>query len=113
MSCQGADAVLTHRGLEVNGVSSNITKRTRDRGVRAARSISQVLGRRLGVITVVVLADAASLEVQGQPPGVAVVPRGQLALWLVTRPMSLREEAMMRIWDIAMTPSTWTAPLRP
>jgi len=51
--------------------------------------------------------------VQGQPPGTAVVPRGQLALWLVTRPTSLGEEDMMQIWDVAMTPSTWTAPLRP
>lgn len=91
----------------VNGVKQPYVRNSRHEAARAAELLSDACGFSVHVEGVVVTVNAADIVVKSQPDGVSVVPRMQVAKWLLRHGDILEQSAIDSIYAVARRSTTW------
>jgi hypothetical protein len=93
--------------LMVNGQRQPYIRNARHEAARAAKLLSQVCGWSVPVEGVIVLVNAIEWTIKTPPKDVHVVPRRQIARWLLRRGDVLDAERQAEIFDAARRSTTW------
>lgn len=91
----------------VNGIKQPYVRNARHEAQRAARLLSEACGFLVHVEGLVVTVNADDVVVKAQPEGVSVVPRMQVARWLLRHGDVHTLEAIDAIHDVARRSTTW------
>jgi len=91
----------------VNGQRKPYVRNSRHEAARAAVLLSDACGFPVHVEGVVVTVNAADIVVKRQPDGVSVVPRMQVAKWLLRHGDILEQSTIDSIYAVARRSTTW------
>jgi hypothetical protein len=91
----------------VNGAKLPYVRNSRHEAARAAGLLSEACGFSVHVEGVLVTVNAADVVVKSQPDGISVVPRMQVAKWLLRHGDILEQSAIDSIYAVARQSSTW------
>lgn len=91
----------------VNGSKQSYIRNARHEAQRASRLLSEACGFQVHVEGLVVTVNAKSLTVKSQPEGVSVLPRMQLAKWLLRHGEILAEDTLDAIFEVARRSTVW------
>jgi hypothetical protein len=92
----------------VNGHRQPYIRNSRHEAARAARLLSAVVGLGVDVTGVVVPVNASDVTIKKAPDDVQVVPRRQVAKWLLGLPDQLSQDVIGQIFEVARRSTTWT-----
>lgn len=93
--------------LMVNGQRQPYIRNARHEAARAAKLLSEVCGWPVPVEGVIVLVNAVAWTVKTPPKDVHVVPRRQIARWLLQHGDVLDAERQAEVFDAARRSTTW------
>jgi hypothetical protein len=91
----------------VNGHRQPYIRNARHEAARAAKLLSEGCGRPVHVEGVVAVVNAVEVTIKSPSKDVTVVPRRQIAAWLVRHGEVLDESQRALIFDIARRSTTW------
>jgi hypothetical protein len=91
----------------VNGTKQHYIRNARHEAERASEILSAACGFPVHVEGVIVTVNAEDVVVKNQPAGVTVVPRMQVARWLLRHGGVLDEPTIEAIFDVARRSTTW------
>lgn len=91
----------------VNGVKQPYVRNSRHEAARTAELLSDACGFSIHVEGVVVTVNAADITIKSQPDGVSVVPRMQVAKWLLSHGDILEQSTIDSIYAVARRSTTW------
>lgn len=91
----------------VNGSKQSYIRNGRHEAQRASRLLSEACGFPVHVEGLVVTVNAKSVTVKSQPEGVSVLPRMQLAKWLLRHGDIHTEEVVDAIFEVARRSTVW------
>lgn len=91
----------------VNGVKQPYIRNSRHEAQRAADLLTSACGLPVLVEGVVVTVNASDVLVKSQPDGVSVVPRMQVAKWLLRHGDILDQSKVDSIYAVARRSTTW------
>ena len=93
--------------LLVNGQRQPYVRNARHEAVRAGRLLSEVCGFPVLVEGLIVIVNAIEWDIKTQPRDVHVVPRRQVARWLLQHGDVLDADRQAAIFDAARRSTTW------
>ena len=91
----------------VNGAKQPYVRNARHEAERAARLLTDLCGFPVHVEGLIVTVNASDVVVKAQPDGVSVVPRMQVAKWLLRHGDIHGEETVEAIYELARRSTTW------
>ncbi len=91
----------------VNGNKQPYIRNSRHEAARAAKLLTAACGFPVHVEGLIVTVNADDVVIKNAPDGVGVVPRMQVAKWLLRHGDILTEEALDVIFDVARRSTTW------
>lgn len=91
----------------VNGQKLQHVRNSVHEAVRAARLLSQAVGRPVAVAALLVVVDPAKLTIKEKPEGVEVIDSRSLQRWFAQQPQRLQAEDVRRISEAANAPAVW------
>lgn len=91
----------------INGTRVPYVRNSRHEAARAAKLLSEVVGFPVRVEGLIVTVNAADVVVKNQPDGVSVVPRMQVAKWLLRHGDIYSLEALDALFEAARRSTTW------
>ena len=91
----------------VDGHKQTYVRNSRFEAARAAELLTAVVGFAVTVEGLIVTVNAADVVVKSQPTGVHVVPRMQVAQWLLRLGDILDQERIDAVYDAARRSTTW------
>jgi hypothetical protein len=91
----------------VNGIKQPYVRNARHEANRAAELLTAACGFPVHVEGVIVTVNADDVVVKSQPDGVSVVPRMQVAKWLLRHGDVLNEAAIEAVFEVARRSTTW------
>jgi hypothetical protein len=91
----------------INGAKHPYVRNSRYEAARAAELLSEACGFSVPVEGVIVTVNAADVVVKNQPDGVSVVPRMQVAKWLLRHGEILAQPTIDSIYEVARRSTTW------
>jgi hypothetical protein len=97
----GGDTVL------VNGHRQQYVRNSRHEAARAGKLLSQACGFAVPVVGVIAVVNAIEVEIKTPPKDVHVVPRRQIAKWLLRHGDLLDDSRRAAVFDAARRSTTW------
>ncbi len=91
----------------VNGTKQRYVPNARYEAQRAARILTDVCGFPVHVEGLIVTVNASDVVVKAQPESVSVVPRVQVARWLLRHGDIQGADAIAAIYEVARRSTTW------
>jgi hypothetical protein len=91
----------------INGNRVPYVRNSRHEAARAAKLLSEAVGFPVHVEGLIVTVNAADVVVKNQPDGVSVVPRMQVAKWLLRHGDIYSLEALDTVFEAARRSTTW------
>ncbi len=91
----------------VDGFRQSYVRNSRYEANRAAKLLADACGFGVHVEGLIVTVNARDVIVKSQPTGVSVVPRMQVAKWLLRHGETVSAEQLAAIYDAARRSTTW------
>lgn len=91
----------------VNGQRVPYIRNSHYEAQRASRLLSKALGAPLPVMGIIVPVRCKAVTIKTPPVGVVVVPRFNVARWMLHLPWILTEQQIHTIFQVARRPATW------
>ena len=104
---KGADIWVGGNGVMVNGQRTTYVRNSRFEAERAARLLSDRCDFDVPVMGLIATVNAKNFTVKAQPNNVHVLPRMQLARWLLKLGPVLTDDVLVRIFNVARRSTTW------
>jgi Nuclease-related domain len=91
----------------VNGHRQQYVRNSRHEADRAGKLLSQACGFSVPVVGVIAVVNAIEVEIKTAPQGVHVVPRRQIAKWLLRHGDVLDDSRQAAVFEAARRSTTW------